>query len=146
MESIRKERLLRLIKRMSLLRSTISLKMKRNVKKKIMDSLRQFQKKWFKQSKNKDQFNWKLLPMFRSLRKMLLLSWNQHLKLNKLFMNKLQLNYKKVQSESRKERQLKLKKIRCNNRLKRKKNLKDSMRVVNNWPINQIWHNTLHKI
>ena len=45
MESIRKERLLRLIKRMSLLRSTISLKMKRNVKKKIMDSLRQFQKK-----------------------------------------------------------------------------------------------------
>ena len=45
MESIRKERLLRLIERMSLLRSTISLKMKRNVKKKIMDSLRQFQKK-----------------------------------------------------------------------------------------------------
>ena len=45
MESIQRERLLRLIERMSLLRSTISLKMKRSVKKKIMDSLRQSQKK-----------------------------------------------------------------------------------------------------
>ena len=69
--------------------------------------------------------------MFRSLRKMLLLNWNQHLKLNKLFMNKLQLNYKKVQSKSRKERQLKLKKRRSKSRSKRKNNLKDSMRVVN---------------
>ena len=146
MESIRKERLLRLIERMSLLRSTISLKMKRSVKKKPMDSLRQSQKKQFKQSKNKHQFNWKLLPVFRSLRKMLLLSWNQHQKLKKMLMNKLQLNYKKVQSKSRKERQLKLKKRRSKSRSKRKNNLKDSMRVVNSQPINQIWHNILHKI
>ena len=50
MESIRRDKLLRLTKRMSLLRSTISLKMKINVrkislKKKLMDNLRQFKKK-----------------------------------------------------------------------------------------------------
>ena len=107
MESIRRDKLLRLTKRMSLLRSTISLKMKINVrkislKKKSMDNLRQFKNKSLKQSRNKHQFNWNLLPVLRKSRKMLLLSWNQHLKLKKSLMKRLQLSSKKVRSKSRK--------------------------------------------